>query len=114
MNGTYVRTVQLLLDVAPSVLSSANFALKGGTALNLFLQDMPRLSVDIDIVFTRHDLARQEALSAIAEELDAVRRRVEGMGYAARMPKAADGADAKLFIDADGIEVKAEVNFVFS
>lgn len=113
MNAAYVRTVQLLLDVAPSVLASSNFALKGGTALNLFLQDMPRLSVDIDIVFTRHDLGRQEALSAIAGELDAVRRRVEAMGYAARVPKAVDGADAKLFIHADGIEVKAEVNFVF-
>ncbi len=113
MNDQYVQTVQLLLAVAPAVFANPSFALKGGTALNLFLQDMPRLSVDIDIVFTRHDLARTEALSAIAEELDAVRQRVEHLGYAVHLPKTAEGAEAKLFIRADGIEVKAEVNYVF-
>lgn len=52
MTPTYVATVRLLLDVAPDVFRGGEFALKGGTALNLFVQDMPRLSVDIDAVFT--------------------------------------------------------------
>lgn len=51
MNQEYARTVQLLLAVAPDVFHSPAFAMKGGTALNLFVQDMPRLSVDIDLVF---------------------------------------------------------------
>jgi len=51
MNQAYVDTVRLLLAIAPSVFASQYFALKGGTALNLFVQDMPRLSVDIDVVF---------------------------------------------------------------
>lgn len=51
MNAEYVRTVQLLLAVAPAIFDTTAFAMKGGTALNLFLQDMPRLSVDIDVVF---------------------------------------------------------------
>jgi predicted nucleotidyltransferase component of viral defense system len=54
MNAEYVRTVQLLLAVAPAVFGTAAFAMKGGTALNLFVQDMPRLSVDIDVVFVLH------------------------------------------------------------
>ena len=50
MNAEYARTVQLLLAVAPAIFSSPVFAMKGGTAINLFVQDMPRLSVDIDVV----------------------------------------------------------------
>ncbi len=42
MNDAYVRTVQLLLDIAPAVFETPVFAMKGGTALNLFVQEMPR------------------------------------------------------------------------
>lgn len=71
MNDAYIRTVQLLLDIAPTVFDTPAFAMKGGTALNLFVQDMPRLSVDIDVVFVRHELARDDALQAIGAELAA-------------------------------------------
>lgn len=62
MKQEYVDTVRLLIDIAPTIFASPRFAMKGGTALNLFVQDMPRLSVDIDVVFTDHTLARDEAL----------------------------------------------------
>jgi predicted nucleotidyltransferase component of viral defense system len=68
MNQDYVDTVRLLLAVAPVVFRPPRFALKGGTALNLFVQDMPRLSVDIDVVFTDHALDRETALKAIAAD----------------------------------------------
>ena len=113
MNVDYVRTVQLLIDVAPAVFVNPAFAMRGGTALNLFLQDMPRLSVDIDVVFTPHALSRHEALKAIGDELAAVQQRVERMGYRALMPSTGEGNEAKLFIQADDTEVKVEVNFVF-
>lgn len=45
MNQDYIDTVRLLLDMAPAVFQSPRFAMKGGTALNLLVQDMPRLSV---------------------------------------------------------------------
>jgi hypothetical protein len=45
------QQVQLLLEVLPFVTSDPRFALKGGTAINLFIRDMPRLSVDIDLTF---------------------------------------------------------------
>ena len=113
MNVDYVRTVQLLIDVAPAVFVNPAFAMKGGTALNLFLQDMPRLSVDIDVVFTPYALSRHEALKAIGDELAAVQQRVERMGYRALMPSTGEGNEAKLVIQADDTEVKVEVNFVF-
>ncbi len=69
MNDAYVRTVQLLLDIAPAVFETPVFAMKGGTALNLFVQDMPRLSVDIDVVFVPYDLPREGALQTIGAEL---------------------------------------------
>ena len=46
MDSHYLETVRLLIDVAPFVFTADCFALKGGTAINLFLRDMPRLSVD--------------------------------------------------------------------
>lgn len=51
MDRAYADTVRLLLTVAPEVCANDLFAMKGGTALNLFLHDMPRLSVDIDVVY---------------------------------------------------------------
>jgi hypothetical protein len=113
MNAAYVRTVQLMLEIAPAVFATPAFAMKGGTALNLFLQDMPRLSVDIDVVFVPYGLPREQALRHIEQELSGVRSRVEELGYAARLSKSAEGNEAKLFVRADDAEVKIEVNFVF-
>ena len=50
MDSAYIETVRLLLDATPEVFRSGVFAMKGGTALNLFVQDLPRSSVDIDVV----------------------------------------------------------------
>ncbi len=47
MDRHYADTVRLLLTIAPDVFDNTIFAMKGGTAINLFVQDMPRLSVDI-------------------------------------------------------------------
>jgi hypothetical protein len=69
VNDAYVRAVQLLLDIAPPVFETPVFAMKGGTALNLFVQDMPRLSVDIDVVFVPYDLPRESALQTIGTEV---------------------------------------------
>ena len=66
MNQAYIDTVRLLLAIAPAVFASGRFAMKGGTALNLFVQDMPRLSVDIDVVYTDHLPDRDLALQHIA------------------------------------------------
>ena len=45
LNQIYLDTARLLTQVAPPVFADGVFALKGGTAINLFLRDMPRLSV---------------------------------------------------------------------
>lgn len=50
-NNPYFKQVQLLVEVLPLVAKYKCFALKGGTAINLFVQDMPRFSVDIDLTY---------------------------------------------------------------
>ena len=47
----YRRQVALLVRTLPFVAEEPCFALKGGTAINLFVRDLPRLSVDIDLTY---------------------------------------------------------------
>lgn len=51
MEEAYKKQVSLLLDVLPEVAKENCFALHGGTAINLFVRSMPRLSVDIDLTY---------------------------------------------------------------
>ena len=66
----YQRAVQLLLRLVPPVFATEAFALKGGTAINLFMAPVSRLSVDLDLVFLPLGLSRDEALASISSELD--------------------------------------------
>ena len=49
----YAGQVQLLVRAIPEIAREDMFALKGGTAINLFVRDLPRFSVDIDLVHLR-------------------------------------------------------------
>jgi hypothetical protein len=113
MNQEYVDTVRLMLAIAPAVFRSPRFALKGGTALNLFVQDMPRLSIDVDVVFTDHTLDREAALLAIAADLKDIKSAISAMGHRAVLPTTKSGDEVKLAIAGNGVQVKVEVNFVF-
>ena len=82
-DNRYYGQVRLLVRVLPTVAREQCFALKGGTAINLFIRDLPRLSVDIDLAYlplVGYDDSRREidaALRRIADELVA-----ESAGYA--------------------------------
>lgn len=73
----YLATALLLAEIAPVIFESGSFALKGGTAINLFLRDAPRLSVDLDVVFTDHLAPRADALEAISQGLREARGQLE-------------------------------------
>ena len=51
MREDYIHQVELLLDVLPIVMKDSRLALKGGTAINFFYRDAPRLSIDIDLCY---------------------------------------------------------------
>ena len=74
MDKAYIEIVRLLLESAPAIFETPQFAMKGGTAINLFIEDMIRLSVDIDVVFTNHEASRDQALKSISAGLDSVRK----------------------------------------
>ena len=70
-NSPYYRQVQLLVRLLPIVATESCFALKGGTAINLFIRDLPRLSVDIDLVYLLLD-DRETALKNIRAALSRI------------------------------------------
>ncbi|NUN63081.1 MAG: nucleotidyl transferase AbiEii/AbiGii toxin family protein [Burkholderiaceae bacterium] len=113
MDKTYADTVRLLLAVAPDVFANDIFAMKGGTAINLFMRDMPRLSVDIDVVYLPWQTPRDEALQAINRELAAIATRVAPLGVQTRLIRAKDLRDTKLIVENGVGQVKIEVNVVF-
>ncbi|WP_258868132.1 nucleotidyl transferase AbiEii/AbiGii toxin family protein [Alkalilimnicola ehrlichii] len=111
MNPVYLDTARLLTQVAPLVFVDGTFALKGGTAINLFVRDMPRLSVDIDLVFTDHTLPRDQALTRINDAIRQAAERLNKRGFQTYAP-IAEAGETKLLVRRDRIEVKIEANFV--
>jgi predicted nucleotidyltransferase component of viral defense system len=111
MNPTYLETARLLTHVAPLVFADDTFALKGGTAINLFVRDMPRLSVDLDLVFPDHTLPRDQALVRINDAIRQAAERLNRRGFQTHRPAAYAG-ETKLFVRRGRIEVKIEANFV--
>jgi predicted nucleotidyltransferase component of viral defense system len=111
MNQTYLDTARLLTQVAPLVFVDDTFALKGGTAINLFVRDMPRLSVDLDLVFPDHTLSRDKALARIKAALRQAADRLQKRGFQTHA-SAADTGETKLLVRRGRIEIKVEVNFV--
>jgi len=103
--------MELLLRVLPYVAEEECFALKGGTAINLFHRNMPRLSVDIDLTYLPV-VDRKTDLSAIAESLERIRQSLEKGVPGIRVGKLPqkDGSEAKLLCRLDRSEIKIEVN----
>lgn len=112
MNQIYLDSARLLTRVAPLVLVDDTFALKGGTAINLFVRDMPRLSVDLDLVFPDHTVPRAEALKRINEAIRQSVARLKKQGFQTHAPASADAGETKLLVRQGAIQVKIEVNFV--
>lgn len=113
MDKRYVELVRLLIEATPPVFEGKQFALKGGTAINLFVTDMPRLSVDLDLVFVDRHAGRDEALRSIAEALAGTRAALAKRGIDSEVVASKSGEESKLFIRRDRNLVKVEVNHVF-
>ena len=105
----YRRQVALLIRTMPYVAAEAVFALKGGTAINLFFREMPRLSVDIDLTYLPVE-SRERSLTAIDAAMKRIAERVRaGIPGSKVTEGAAEGAVTKLFVRADNVQIKIEV-----
>ena len=111
--SNYQSQVKLLLRILPHVAIEEDFALKGGTAINLFVRDLPRLSVDLDLTYV--PLAdRKESLTAISAALGRIRDRLLAAIPEIHFPSQPTqvGDEAKLTCLLGFANVKIEVNTV--
>lgn len=107
----YLRQVALLIRVLPLVAEEEAFALKGGTAINLFVRNMPRLSVDIDLTYLPVE-DRPASLSAIDAAMQRVAARIERAFEDARVARSQlrpQNVVTKLVVRAGGVQIKIEV-----
>ena len=105
----YQRQVELLIKVLPSVAEERVFALHGGTAINLFVRDMPRLSVDVDLTYLPIE-DRTETLANIGFALErienGIRRSLKSVQTRHQAGK------GKLFVEENGARIKLEANHI--
>ena len=100
-SNIYYKQVQLLLEVLPHINNEECFALKGGTAINMFVRDMPRLSVDIDLMYLPIE-DRTSSLKHIAESLERIAQDIEKSFRGSkvyRLEQRGDGTLSKLQVD---------------
>ncbi len=111
VNDGYRAQVALLIRVLPLVAEEKDFALKGGTAINLFIRDLPRLSVDIDLTYLPVQ-ERAESLAAIDAAMTRIAERIErGLPEATVTMSRPKGEKAvtKLIVRQAGVQIKVEV-----
>jgi predicted nucleotidyltransferase component of viral defense system len=106
---SYRRQVALLLRTIPFIAGEPCFALKGGTAINLFVRDLPRLSVDIDLTYVPVS-ARSEALDAIDKAMRRIDVRIAGGIRGTKVTQTIqEGSVTKLVVREPGAQIKIEV-----
>jgi len=104
---SYQNQVELLLNVLPVVAREEVFALHGGTAINLFVRNMPRLSVDIDLTYLPLDSGnRDAALEGIFDALERIKANLESQGLSV----VHQGDKYKLQVSSPKAQIKVEVN----
>lgn len=109
----YMAQVSLLLDCLPALREQSVFALKGGTAINFFIQDLPRLSVDIDLTFVNTG-QREQAIGEIEEGLNALGQFISKRNrrYHIKELRTREGKLKKLIVMDGMTKIKVEPNFI--
>ncbi len=103
----YAAKVELLLRLMPIIMEEGVFAVHGGTAINLFVKDLPRYSVDIDLTYI--PLAdRQESIDDITRHLKSISEKA--MRAFKGMHIVPNYTTCKLLCEYRGKQVKVEVN----
>ena len=107
----YRKQVALLIRAVPFIAPEKEFALKGGTAINLFVREMPRLSVDIDLTYVPV-ADRTTSLKAIDAGMkriaDSITKGMRGAQLNASQPRG-ESCTTKLIIRSDDAQIKIEV-----
>ena len=110
----YFKQAHLMLQLLPLVMKHDHFALKGGTAINFFVRNLPRLSIDIDLAYVPVE-DRKKSTQNISDSLKDISRTVKEKIRDVRIaPKVL--SDLNLWrgvvIEKEGIIVKIEPNLI--
>ncbi len=110
----YEKQVRLLLQCLPLLEEVDRFALKGGTAINFFLKNMPRLSVDIDLTYLPIE-PREETFANMQSDLkklgNLIEQRVSDSRVSTQVAQNT-GHVVRLLVYANGTQIKVEPSFV--
>jgi len=107
MNSMYTRQVELLLRILPVISQESCFAIHGGTAINLFVKDLPRYSVDIDLTYIPLE-DRTTSIDNINKRLIFISDKIRKVQKGIRITHRAD--TCKLLCEYQGKQIKIEVN----
>lgn len=110
----YLNQARLLLKVLPFVMENEDFALMGGTAINMFYKDLPRLSVDIDLVYLPIE-DREKTLKSMTNNLEELSRKLKRVFPDIRIDLIFIRKTKnvhKLMVREKGFSIKIEVNLV--
>lgn len=109
MNEKYLNQVSLLVKVLPVIAKEKCFALKGGTAINLFYRNMPRLSVDIDLSYLGFE-PRGEACKNINAALSNIVQNLKKSGLRANIQ--GNNIEKKIICSNSKATIKIEPNYI--
>lgn len=112
MREKYLKQVDTLIEILPIALADKRMALKGGTAINLFHRDLPRLSLDIDLCYLPLE-DRVTTFAHIHQILLTIKEQLEdSLGAKVTSNFELDGGkEAKLRVELNGTEIKIEPNY---
>ena len=112
LNKIYLKQAEFLLRVLSHINYEETFALKGGTALNFFWRDFPRLSVDIDLCYTKI-LDRELSLVEINDAFITIEKRLQRAFDGIKIqPRKIDGKISGLMLNWNNAIVKIEANTI--
>ena len=108
-NNPYFKQAELLVRVLPNIARETCFALKGGTAINLFVRNLPRLSVDIDLVYLPIE-DRDTSLTGIDIALNRIADNLEFSSPAYEVVRQIEGGSKRLLVRSTEVQIKIELS----
>lgn len=114
MKAIYLKQVAFLLEILPTLNECDAFALKGGTAINFFFQNAPRLSIDIDLSYLPIE-PRSQFLRNLTDELEKLAQLIQMLDRNIFIKKHYTNKNkqlSKLQVSKDVVEVKIEPSLV--
>ncbi len=114
IENIYFKQAELLLRIIPFIAKESVFALKGGTAINFFVRDLPRISVDLDLAYLpvgERVISLENINAALVRISRDIESRIPGTKVTSRKTRGSDLLSG-LFVQRQEVSVKIEPNLV--